>query len=207
MGDPLQPGELDPQSTRSSQRALRWLGRGEIILLALVYAYFVLTDRVPLVAFALIALLWLARWRVTGALTRCTPFDLPILLLLAWLPITLSVTIDPALSLPKLYGIVLCVAFFYAIVNAMRTPRDLEFATLWLVIVCAGIALASEAEILAAMRLIWERLKLVVEPSGAVPLAALLRQRERFAGLRVGVILSGGNVDLDALPGLLALAP
>ncbi|GIX39270.1 MAG: hypothetical protein KatS3mg128_0319 [Silanimonas sp.] len=67
--------------------------------------------------------------------------------------------------------------------------------------------LASDAETVAAMRLLWERLKLVVEPSGAVPLAALLRHRERFAGLRVGILLSGGNVDLDALPGLLALAP
>ncbi|GIX37849.1 MAG: serine/threonine dehydratase [Silanimonas sp.] len=72
---------------------------------------------------------------------------------------------------------------------------------------CEDVLLASDAETVAAMRLLWERLKLVVEPSGAVPLAALLRHRERFAGLRVGILLSGGNVDLDALPGLLALAP
>jgi len=62
------------------------------------------------------------------------------------------------------------------------------------------VLLASDAEIVAAMRLIWERLKLVVEPSSAVTLAAILRQRERFSGQRVGVILSGGNVDLDQLP-------
>ena len=71
---------------------------------------------------------------------------------------------------------------------------------------CAGIALAGEAEIVRAMRLIWERLKLVVEPSAAVPLAVVLRERERFAGRRVGIVLSGGNLDLDALPGLFALA-
>jgi threonine dehydratase len=64
---------------------------------------------------------------------------------------------------------------------------------------CAGIALASEAEILAAMRLIWERLKVVVEPSAAVPLAVVLNARERFAGRRVGIILSGGNLDVDAV--------
>ncbi len=63
-----------------------------------------------------------------------------------------------------------------------------------------GILLASEAEIIAAMRLIWDRLKLVVEPSAAVPLAAVLRQPALFAGRRVGIILSGGNVDLDQLP-------
>lgn len=65
---------------------------------------------------------------------------------------------------------------------------------------CDAMLLASEAEIVAAMRLLWDRLKQVVEPSGAVPLAAILRHPERFRGKRVGVILSGGNVDLDALP-------
>jgi threonine dehydratase len=64
----------------------------------------------------------------------------------------------------------------------------------------ADILLVDDAQTVAAMRLVWERLKLVIEPSAAVPLAAVLRHRERFAGRRVGVILSGGNVDLDALP-------
>jgi threonine dehydratase len=58
----------------------------------------------------------------------------------------------------------------------------------------------SEAQIVAAMRLIWERLKQVVEPSSATVLAAILRHPQQFAGKRVGVVLSGGNVDLDALP-------
>jgi len=64
----------------------------------------------------------------------------------------------------------------------------------------ADILLAEDTRIIEAMRLIWERLKLVVEPSGAVPLAALLAHKERFAGRRVGIILSGGNVDLNQLP-------
>ena len=58
----------------------------------------------------------------------------------------------------------------------------------------------SEAQIVAAMRLIWERLKQIVEPSSATVLAAILRHPQQFAGKRVGVVLSGGNVDLDALP-------
>ena len=57
-----------------------------------------------------------------------------------------------------------------------------------------------ESEIVAAMRLIWERMKLVVEPSGAVPFAALLREKANFYQKKVGVILSGGNVDLSNLP-------
>ncbi len=58
----------------------------------------------------------------------------------------------------------------------------------------------ADHDTIAAMRLIWQRLKLVVEPSSAIALAAILCNRERFSGRRVGVILSGGNVDLDALP-------
>jgi threonine dehydratase len=57
-----------------------------------------------------------------------------------------------------------------------------------------------DAGTLDAMRLLWQCLKLLVEPSSAVALAAILQQRERFAGQRIGVVLSGGNVDLDALP-------
>jgi threonine dehydratase len=58
----------------------------------------------------------------------------------------------------------------------------------------------SDAETIAAMRLIWERLKIIVEPSSATVLAAVLRYQEHFAGKRVGLILTGGNVDLDNLP-------
>jgi threonine dehydratase len=59
---------------------------------------------------------------------------------------------------------------------------------------------ASEAEIVAAMKLIWERMKIVMEPSSAVPLAVILKNRNVFAGKKVGVIITGGNVDLDKLP-------
>jgi len=64
-----------------------------------------------------------------------------------------------------------------------------------------------DAETVLAMRLVWSRTKQLVEPSSATALAAVLRYRERFAGQRVGIVLSGGNVDLDALPALLARAP
>lgn len=57
-----------------------------------------------------------------------------------------------------------------------------------------------EEEIIAAMRLIYERLKIVVEPSCALPLAAVLKTKNRFSNARVGIILSGGNVDLSNLP-------
>ncbi len=62
------------------------------------------------------------------------------------------------------------------------------------------VVAVEDADTIAAMRLLWQRGKQVVEPSSAVTLAAVLGQRDRFAGQDVGVILSGGNVDLDALP-------
>ncbi|WP_300061344.1 beta-hydroxyaspartate dehydratase BhcB [uncultured Roseobacter sp.] len=59
---------------------------------------------------------------------------------------------------------------------------------------------ASEQEIIDAMKLTWERMKIVMEPSCAVPMATILRNPEVFRGKRVGVIITGGNVDLDRLP-------
>ncbi|MDX2285413.1 MAG: pyridoxal-phosphate dependent enzyme [Bacteroidia bacterium] len=63
-----------------------------------------------------------------------------------------------------------------------------------------GIFAVSEAEIVEAMRLVWERMKIIIEPSCAVPLAAVLRNPAAFAGKRTGIILTGGNVDLGELP-------
>lgn len=62
------------------------------------------------------------------------------------------------------------------------------------------IALVSEEEILAAMRLLWERLKLIVEPSGAVSAAIVLQNKIAARSKRIGIILSGGNLDLDEIP-------
>ena len=62
------------------------------------------------------------------------------------------------------------------------------------------IVTASEEGIVRAMRLLWERMKIVIEPSAAVPLAAILEGTLSVRGLRAAIILSGGNVDLDALP-------
>lgn len=57
-----------------------------------------------------------------------------------------------------------------------------------------------ENEIISAMKLIWERMKIIVEPSSAVALAALLREKKRFENKKIGIILSGGNIDLSNLP-------
>lgn len=63
-----------------------------------------------------------------------------------------------------------------------------------------SIITVKESEIITAMRLIWERMKIIIEPSCAVPLAVVLKNAELFANKKVGIIITGGNVDLDKLP-------
>ena len=58
----------------------------------------------------------------------------------------------------------------------------------------------TEQEIIAAMKLIWERLKIVCEPSSAVAFAALIKEKENYKNMNIGIIISGGNVNLDTLP-------
>ncbi|WP_372752404.1 pyridoxal-phosphate dependent enzyme [Mariniflexile sp.] len=62
------------------------------------------------------------------------------------------------------------------------------------------ITRVSETEIMEAMQLIWERMKIIAEPSSAVALAAMLKEKEMFKNKKLGIIVSGGNVDLSNLP-------
>jgi threonine dehydratase len=69
------------------------------------------------------------------------------------------------------------------------------------------ILCVDDVETVAAMRLLWERLKMVVEPSAAITLACVMKHPGLFANARIGLILSGGNVDLDGLPWQLSAVP
>jgi len=62
------------------------------------------------------------------------------------------------------------------------------------------ILLASEEDIVDSMKMIWQRMKIVIEPSSAVALATILKNKNTFAEKRVGVIITGGNVDMNKLP-------
>ncbi len=87
-----------------------------------------------------------------------------------------------------------------SVADGLRTnlkPRTWHFVSNYV----SDILLASEEEILDAMYLTWQRMKIIIEPSAAVPLAVMLKNPELFAGRRVGVILTGGNVDLKHCPG------
>lgn len=85
------------------------------------------------------------------------------------------------------------------IADGLRTnlgPITFEYLSEYL----EKIITVTEDEIIHAMKLIWERMKIIVEPSCAVPLAAVLKSPEDFNGKKIGIILSGGNVDLNQLP-------
>ena len=75
-------------------------------------------------------------------------------------------------------------------------PRTWHFVSHYV----KDVLLVSEEEIIDAMYLIWQRMKIVVEPSSSVALASIIKNRALFSGKRVGVILTGGNVDLKKLP-------
>jgi threonine dehydratase len=85
------------------------------------------------------------------------------------------------------------------VADGLRTSLgDLSFPIIQKYV--SDIVTASEDGIVAAMRTMWERMKIVVEPSSAVPLATLLSKRAHVPGKRIGIIVSGGNVDLERLP-------
>lgn len=63
-----------------------------------------------------------------------------------------------------------------------------------------GIITVTETEIIEAMKMVWERMKIIAEPSSVITLGALLKSKDKFSGKKVGIILSGGNVDLNQLP-------
>ncbi|MGO9310001.1 MAG: pyridoxal-phosphate dependent enzyme [Spirochaetia bacterium] len=85
------------------------------------------------------------------------------------------------------------------IADGLRTslgPNTFPLVRAWV----SAIVTTSEESIVRAMRFVWERMKVVIEPSAAVPFAAIMEGKLDIKGLRAAIILSGGNVDLDALP-------
>ena len=88
------------------------------------------------------------------------------------------------------------------IADGARTPSLGELTFPIIRALVADMATATDAELIATMRFVWERMKVVVEPTGVLGLAAVMGGR--VAGKRIGVVLSGGNVDLAAVAPLLA---
>ncbi len=111
-----------------------------ILLVTMVlYALLMVRDTVPLPGLAILLGLWLLHWIISGRLSLATPMDMPLLALLALLPLSLYISIDRALSLPKVYGLVLGINIFYLIVNLVRSRSLLRLVIPALVLLCLGM--------------------------------------------------------------------
>ncbi len=87
----------------------------------------------------------------------------------------------------------------FTIADGLRTNLgDINFPIIYSMV--EEIIRVEEEEIISAMKLIWSRLKIIIEPSSAVPFAALLKRKEKFYNKKVGIIISGGNIDISNLP-------
>jgi O-antigen ligase len=113
----------------------------EIFLLVALYIVFIFSDQIPLPGLIAMGLLWAARWRVTGRLITVTPMDIPILAILAMVPVSLYASVDRSLSQPKFYGLILGVAVFYAVVNATRTIRGVQIAAVVLILISTAVVM------------------------------------------------------------------
>ncbi len=127
------------------RRVLRWMMNVvmgvEIWLLIILYVMLVFSDRIPIAGLAALCLIWIARRVTTGTLSARTPMDMPILGILIMVPVSLYASVDWTLSLPKVHGVILGVALFYAVVNRVRTVREVWLAAFGVVLISAASAL------------------------------------------------------------------
>jgi len=113
----------------------------EFFLLAILYAIFMFSDKVPVLGLVVLGMLWMARLWMTGIEgIVATPMDLPIFGILALLPISLLASTDWSLSLPKVYGVILGISIFYAVVNAISTISRLELAIMGIILLSISVA-------------------------------------------------------------------
>ncbi len=115
------------------------------LLISGLYLLLVLNDRVPTLGLSALGGLWLVYALLAGRISFSTPLDLPILGLIALLPLSLSISVDHALSLPKVYGLLLGAAIFYWIVNFVWDYQRLMWAILGMVLLGLGITILGAA--------------------------------------------------------------
>ena len=129
------------------KRGTTWVAEHELWLLGLAVPALMFPEMLPrtvvVAGLLLILLLWLVRWVARGYVTVHTPMDIPILGLVIMLPVSLYASVNPQLSFPKLTGIILGVATFYAIVNTVRTRGDIWLITGLLLLAGVGVSVLS----------------------------------------------------------------
>jgi putative inorganic carbon (hco3(-)) transporter len=139
---PSSADEANSESTHQSANT-SWIDLVQgatFILIVALYAGLMLTDHIPALGLVAVAALWLVYLLLSGRLSFATSLDLPILVLLGLLPLSLAISIDWELSLPKIYGLVLGIVMFYLIVNNLRNYDRLHLAILALILLAIVIA-------------------------------------------------------------------
>lgn len=140
------PSPTDAAISKGASRTANTLsidlvqGAAFILIIAL-YAGLMFTDRVPILGLVGLLALGLIHVALSGRLAHATPIDMPLLALLGLLPLSLAISVDWNLSLPKVYGLILGITFFYLIVNTVRDYQRLRLAILGLVLLALGTAL------------------------------------------------------------------
>lgn len=156
-GVPSNPSEASaPLSTWKAEKptarvrlksAANWIAEHELWLLAPAVPALMFPEILPRTAVVagllLVLFLWLVRWVARGYVTVHTPMDIPILGLVAMLPVSLYASVNLQLSFAKLTGIILGVATFYSVVNTLRTRRDIWLMTGLLLLGGVGVSVLS----------------------------------------------------------------
>lgn len=130
-----------------NKNSLRTLSSSNILLgvifliLAWLYISFVVTDGIPMLGWMLLGVTLLAYGIINGRLTYATPMDIPIIGLVCLLPLSLWLSVDRSLSLPKIYGLLLGLLIFYWIVNYLNNYKRLMLLIFGLLILTFGVAL------------------------------------------------------------------
>jgi putative inorganic carbon (HCO3(-)) transporter len=143
LGDNITPANKDAAARPGPaqprwRRAVRWLAGQELWLTLPVVALLAFPNRFSPWACLAVPALWLVRWAGQGAITRRTPVDIPVLVLLLTVPVGLWASADLERSWPVVYQVVAQVALFYALVNTARSAR-------WLTVLAGGLVLAALA--------------------------------------------------------------
>lgn len=193
---PAQIIQPQPANTNINGRLSNlWSARKDVSLIAifllvvLLYALLVIRDTIPPAGLAALAGLWLLHWVLSGHLSSSTPLDMPILGLFALLPLSLSISVNYALTLPKIYGLLLCVAFFYVVINYFRDFKRTPLA------IAAFILLALAVPVLGLLAADWA--------GSSFTLPARILNRLSMNIPLLGKLSTGGGIHVNTIGGTL----
>jgi len=122
------------------------LQKPELLLLIIflititLYAFLMVWDKIPIIGLAILGLFWFLYWKLCGRFKLATPIDLPIILILSFLLVSFYISVDKSLTLPKIFGVILGIAFFYLIINTLRRFQLNYVIIPTLVIIACGIS-------------------------------------------------------------------